>query len=331
MTKRNDIISIILLLAAGLLAGCSDGSQPEQKLPDEIVLKTNVGQMMRGVSPRRVATYDSQAALQTEGSFRCVAYNAESDPLTAYISETTVNWNSSESLWEFNGGADHYYWPLPTTNGGEFPKLDFFAFMPATRPAYIAADPAYTAEHNVTFTCTNLPMVDSLQKKHKEFIYGMALAQNKTNAASGVPLTFVHPFARIRLQLAASHPDIVINRITFKSIKNNGSFVYNHSAGTSTWTPSGDATYLVFTDTLEYTSDPAITAIGEPFIVIPQTWEGEIEVNASWNDWGDTPVPHAVSTTIPAVEWQVGYSYAYTFYITPEDLTVSTTTFTEQW
>ncbi len=66
-------------------------------------------------------------------------------------------------------------------------------------------------------------------------------------------------------------------------------------------------------------------------LVIPQEFAGAIEINASWNDWGDTPVEHTVTTTIPSITWQAGYSYTYTFTITPEDLVVNLTDFTEQW
>jgi hypothetical protein len=38
-----------------------------------------------------------------------------------------------------------------------------------------------------------------------------------------------------------------------------------------------------------------------------------------------------VTATIPAITWQAGYSYTYTFFITPEDLVVNLTDFTEQW
>ena len=65
-------------------------------------------------------------------------------------------------------------------------------------------------------------------------------------------------------------------------------------------------------------------------LVIPQNWTGQIEVNASWNDWGDTPVEHTVTASIPAT-WQPGYSYTYTFNITLEDLVVNLSDFTEQW
>ncbi|MBR6492725.1 MAG: fimbrillin family protein [Paludibacteraceae bacterium] len=330
MTKRNYIVGI-LLLAAGLLAGCSHVNEPDPNRQNEIAVTTGVEQMGRGMAPRYAKTYDNLDSLKNERSFTCVAYEADSDPLTAYIETTTVDWNSGESVWEFNSGADHYYWPLPTSNGGEYPSLDFFAYMPATPPSYIE-NLIYEANHNVSFDCVNLPMGDTLQNSEKEFIYGMALGQNKTNASSGVPLVFKHPFARVKLQLAASHPNIIINNITFKGLKNNGSFVYDHSETTFTWTPTGVATNLAFTDTTEYKNVPASAqAIGKAFIVIPQEWAGEIEVNASWNDWGDTPVPHQLSTTITAVTWRVGYSYTYTFNITPEDLTVNLTNFTEQW
>ena len=318
-----------MLLAAVLLAACN-GSDDVSDLPDgsgsakadEIRLNADVWHVMEGT---RTTTYDNVASLRTEGSFTCTAYNAGT--LTSYISTTTVDWIAGASRWGFNSGNDHYYWPASG-------NLDFFAYMPATLPSYIAADPAltYTAEHNVTFTCSSLPMTNAGQGSSlKEFMFGMALAQNKDNAGTGVPLTFQHPFARIKLQLAASHPNVTINSITFRGIYNNGN--YNHSASPK-WTTTGVAANFVLTLTgnaAVFENNPATpTQIGEYYIMIPQNWAGEIVVNADCLFWGEKKNYPSLTTTIPTT-WQPGYSYTYTFTINPDDLIVNISKFTEQW
>ena len=282
----------------------------------------------------RTTTYDNVASLQTEAHFTCMAYEANSNPLVAYIpTTTTVDWKSTQ--WQFNDGNSHYYWPLPATNGGAWPSLDFFGYMPATPPSYITAGPTYTAAHNVTFTCSGLPMTNAEQNSDlKEFMFGMALGQNYGNAAAGVPLTFQHPFARIKLQLAASHPNVTIYSIKFRSIKNNGNFTYNNSASTSTWVPFGDATDFVLSltgDAAIFDDNPASeTPIGDYYIMIPQNWTGEIEVNANCLYWGEKKNYPSLTTTVPT-NWQPGYSYTYTFNISPDDLIVNVAKFTEQW
>ena len=312
ITKRH--IKLLLLLAAGLLVACSPDEPPQPEAQDEICLNAEVQKVMQK-APCRATTYDNATALQTEAQFTCAAY--EANTLTAYIPTTTVDWNST--AWEFNHGDSHYYWPLPPTNGGSYPSLDFFAYMPATAPTYINSI-TYTSAHNVTFGCSSLPMTNAGQDDLKEFIYGMALGQNKGNASSGVPLQFRHPFAKIVLQLSPSQADIHIDRITFKSIKNNGS--YSHDAG---WTPSGDATNLVLTLDHDYSHDDLIGT----YIMIPQNWAGEIEVVATWTDWGEA-LPHTLTATKPTT-WATGTSYTYTFTIKETDLIVDTSKFTEQW
>ena len=283
---------------------------------------TDVRQVMEG---RRAATFDNATALQTEGSFSCAAYN--SSTLTPYISTTTVNWNAGTSAWAFSGGS-HYYWPLPTTNGGTYPSLDFFAYMPVS-PSNISSISYTPATRNVTFTCTGLPMTNGEQGSSlKEFVFGVATDRNYTNSAAGVPLTFQHPFARIKLQLAASHPNVTIHSITLKGIKNNGS--YDHS-GSPQWTTSGDATDFVLTLNADYDGNPAEEQpLGDYYIMIPQEWGGEIEVNADCLFWGDKKNYPALTTTIPTT-WQPGKSYTYTFNISPDDLRVNIEKFTEQW
>lgn len=301
-----------------LLTACSDDSENTTE-QGEIRLKTDIWQMMEG---SRATTFDNPTALQGEAHFTCAAY--EAGTLTPYIATTTVDWSTTNTQWEFNGGASHYYWPLPATPGGAYPSLDFFGYMPATPPAYIS-DLTYTADHNVTFTCSSLPMTNAGQGSSlKEFIYGRALGQNKGNASSGVPLVFQHPFTKIKMQLKEGHPAITINKITFKTIKNNGS--YSHSGG---WSPSGDATDLVLTLDQAFAYDVAAQEIGT-YIMIPQEWEGDIEVEATWTDWGEQ-LKHALSTKVSTVTWAAGTCYTYTFDITETDLIVNTEKFTEQW
>ena len=352
-TKRNtylwQLLATLLLLATpGMFSACSsdDTNATPATTPDsEIRFKPSVWQVAEGT---RATTYDNATALQNEGSFTCEVYEANS--LTPYINQIQVDWDNSN--WVFSDGK--HYWPATGS-------LDFFAYMPKSDnlPSYIT-NITYAVNANPApepyFICANLPMTytsaytDDESVSHsaegqtsdlKEFIYALAVGQNKagtgTNqpAAGQVALTFQHPFARINLQLAASHPDITINSITFKSLKSGGTCSFNGSSSTwSSLTPSDKTVDFVMTlkeaESL-FNDNTATKQIGPTFLMIPQEWAGAIEVNASWNDWGDTPVAHTVSTTIPAITWLPGYSYTYTFTISTDDLTVDVTNFTEQW
>lgn len=365
------------LISTLLITACSndgaDGSgvtNPNEQTSEEIRLNIKNWQVMQG-APRRAQTYDGESDIknETEG-FRCFIYNGNST--TSYNSNegSVVKWNSSTSKWEFQDGK--HYWPMSG-------NLDFFAYMPATKPSYIKADPTYSiveSHPQASFTCENLPMTYNAATPEagqgsslQEFIWGITIGQNKTNqGTSGVTMKFRHPFACIKFQLAASHPNIIINSITFKGLKTGGICTLNNTAiadtyyyTTSVWsslTPAEGGSDLVMTlaskvddgkgnmvwvtdDVNTFNNDPSnTTPIGGwtgsahdfvNLLVIPQTWTGQIEVNASWNDWGDTPVEHTVTATISSITWQPGYSYTYTFNITLEDLVVNLTDFTEQW
>ena len=332
--KYTALCLFVTLLASACSKDGADGngvSKPNEGTK-EIGIKPDVWKMTEAT---RATTYDN-TTLQTE-SFTVYAYRENTT--TAYIDNKTVSYNAPN--WIITGRP--YYWPA----SGD---LDFFAYMPATPPSYITAGPTYIASHNVTFTCSSLPMTYSSAaptegqgSSLKEFMFGMALSQNGENAGSGVPLQFQHPFARIKLQLAASHPNVTINSITFRTIKNNASFTYNHSASTSTWTPSGDATDFTLTltgDAAVFDNNPNTTVpIGgysagahqnEYFIMIPQNWAGVIVVNADCLYWGEKKNYSSLTTTVPT-NWQPGYSYSYTFNISPDDLKVNIEKFTEQW
>ena len=82
----------LLMFCSLLLAGCSgDSPNDTQGTTNEISIKAQVWQVMQG-APRRAHTYDNAAALQTEAHFTCTAYEANSNPLVAYIPTTTVDW-----------------------------------------------------------------------------------------------------------------------------------------------------------------------------------------------------------------------------------------------
>lgn len=326
MTHINIRIGVMML--AVMLAACSNSDSTDDSTgtspQNEIRLRADVWHVMQGT---RATTYDNNAALQAE-SFKCFAYNGGTT--TAFINGSDVSY--ADSKWAFTDGKK--YWPATGS-------LDFFAYMPAEKPAYISAV-SYTAARTPTITCTSLPMTAATQGADlKEFVWAITTGQNKTDQGeSGVTIKFLHPFARIDFKLSASHPNIIINSITLKGIQNNGTCTLNGT--TSTWTPSGDATDFEMTltgDAATFNNNPntpqpiggyaesAHTSI--PLLMVPQTWAGEIKVNATWDKWG-LPSTQTVSTTIPTT-WAAGYSYTYTLTINEADLIVNTAKYTEQW
>ena len=315
----------LLMFCSLLLAGCSgDGDGRDVPVSEtdktEIRLAADVWNVMEGTRATTIP-----GGTLASGSFTASAYVGNTT--TSYINPVQVNYETGKWVWS----DGKHYWPASG-------NLDFFAYMPATKPTYITAGPNYTTARQPQFTCT-LPMTYNASDTEagqgsslQEFVYALTTGQNKTNAAAGVNLTFKRPFARINFQLAASHPTIRINSITFKGLKSGGTCSFD--GNTSTWsslTPDASTVNFVATINSDFATNVSSQAIGTTYLMVPQTFAGQIEVNASWNDWGDTPVEHTVTATIPSITWQPGYSYTYTFNITPEDLVVNLTDFTEQW
>lgn len=321
MIKDYKYIALGLLFSLLITACSKDGAdgndvtKPNEQTK-EIRFNADVWKMAEATR----ATILNNTYLITNG-FICTAYTANSSTANGdvNIENNHVTWNGSR--WVFDGGTRN--WPAGS--------LDFFAYMPSMIPAYIknTSDAPSAVTYNagtVQFKCDNLDQADMT-----EFVYALALDQNKagTNTSTQptpgqVALNFLHPFTRIILRLSENHPAIRINTITFKSIKKSGS--YNNG----TWTPSGDVTDLVWTINTSYPTQVDARVINDSYLVIPQTWAGAIDVNATWNVWGESQTK-TVSTTLSSVTWQRGNSYTYTFTITPTDLTVNTSKFTEQW
>ncbi len=314
LNKQNIIRCAIVTMATALLAACSGDDITENGGGDagEIRLNADCWQVMKGT--RAATFFDNAAQLEAEtGGFMCCVYDYGTT--TPYFDAVSVIYDDEEDAWKFQDGK--HYWPATGA-------LDFFAYMPATVPSYItdvsdvAGQVTYTSG-TPQFKCVALPVTVSGQDAIKEFIYALTTNQDKAHqGATGVALTFKHPFARIKLQFDDyDHSNITINSITLKGIKNNGT--YSHTEG---WTPTGEASNFTVTTLADYNE-------ASPFLVVPQDWGGEITVNATWTDWGE-PMPHNVSTTVPTT-WEPGYSYTYNLTLSKYALVVETTKYTEQW
>ncbi|MBP3750147.1 MAG: fimbrillin family protein [Prevotella sp.] len=300
-------MAFTLLAATSLLAGCSgDDSFNGNGNSNAIAFNTNVNGFFS-----KASTYNSNDDLKTEGSFTCAAYNATTT--TPYIDATTVVWNDTENdganKWQFANGIKHG-WPGASA-------LDFFAYMPATKPDYITSI-SYPSARSAQFVCTLPPD----QSSTKEFVCALATDKTKANSSTGVSMEFKHHFARLRFAMSdASGDNVTINSVTISGIKTTGTCTFDGT--TSTWEPSGDNSSLTAT---------AINGT-TPYLVIPNTYAAEaitITVNATWTGISSTTV-NKTATNNKTITWEPGYSYLFTLKLSGDILIVDTEKFTEQW
>lgn len=166
-------------------------------------------------------------------------------------------------------------------------------------------------------------MTNAGQSSIKEFIYALTTGQNKADqGASGVTMTFKHPFARVCFKLSAeSGTNVTVNSITIPNLYTGGTFT--HSSGWAS--PTGDTDLVI-------SGNPAGNpATGDSYyLVIPNNYGTKtFSVNFTWKEWDED---HNTTFTTPLdINWQAGYSYTYKLTITKDDLKVDIEKFTEQW
>lgn len=319
-TKRH--IRILLLLAAGLLAGCVREDPPTPETQEEIRLDASVWQMMQGAPSRRVSTYESATFPQNGESFRCFIYNANSTTSYNASEGSLVTWNSSTSKWEFNDGK--HYWPASDA-------LDFFAYMPTTVPSYITdmsdvASKVTYAARNPQFKCT-LPVTPAGQEDLTEFVLALTTNQSKANpGATGVMMTFMHPFAKIKFQLSSATTDnVTVTSISMGGLVTSGSCSFDGT--TSTWSNQSGSETMSISETLRRHATE-----GTPYLLmVPNEYEDSknLSVTATWTEWGEV---HTQTYSTPlTIEWVAGYSYTYNLTITRNELIVDVAKYTEQW
>ena len=320
-------MAFTLLAATSLLAGCSGddfngNGNVNGNNSNTITFNTNVSNFIS-----KAATYDNNN-LKAEGSFACAAYEANT-PYT-FFEPTKVIWDSSDNKWKF---AEGQYWKYASA-------LDFFAYMPATKPSYISSI-SYGTARQPQFVCTNLPMGAGEQDVLKEFVCALTTGRTKDNSASGVSMKFYHPFAR--LKFVVSGPDVTINSVTLSGLATSGTCTFDGTNSTyidengicnflnsdtsagimPTWSSrSGNADLVVnnFDGTTSY-------------LVIPNTYAAGaigIAVNATWTSLSNITV-NKTATNNAELTWQPGYSYTFTLSLSGDILKVEINKFTEQW
>ena len=289
---------LLVLLAAGLLAGCTadetdvDGSEIRFKVTEWQSMETT-----------RATTLPEGTI--TSGSFKVDAYMDETS--NKYIDDQLVSYTTGQ--WLF---VNKYYWPQSN-------NLTFVAYMPTSLPGntfITKASPAYNYTDGPSFVCTNLPMSNAGQYTLKEFVYAVAKDQNKaTQGSTGVALTFHHTMAKLNLFVMKPHRKVTINKITFKNLYNYGTYVHN----TRVWTPTGSPTNLVITpDPISDLDANAteLTTISNPLLMMPQSYTAANQIEVKLQYWKLDGSGKEEELTItfnnPISEWEIGKSYNYT-------------------
>ena len=311
-----------ILLAAGLLAGCSRDAEPTMQ--QEIAVTSGVTGMQK-----RIRSINNNTTLQTK-DIKIDAYYADTE--TKLLDGVKLHYNTDE--WVFwNGSAQvHYYWPFEgskTGSGDDASTLDFVGFCPYDAPAYITGSD-YDAEDGASFTCDiSSYMTHTAQADMQEYV--MAVLPDQTYAiqaaapGGALPMVFKHPFALVKFVLASgSGTHVTVDSIAIAGLYTGGTFTYDGT--TMNWAGTGSASLEIKGLSL-HTEGTTETV---QMLVIPKNYGAKtLSVRGTWDDWSDV-AKHTISADVD-MNWQPGYSYTYNLTVSKYALTVDGTQFTEQW
>lgn len=336
--KKNKTYIGLILLAAGLLAGCSGSEGGEDVVPQN----THAGQqaelrLTANNMPTRATTIDNNTQLRGY-NLKIDAYYHDTE--TKFLDAKTLHYDSSEpAAWKFwNTSTDlqeHYYWPFEGStvtiagNPVVASTLDFVGFCPFEKPEYIGT-PTYNHSTGVSFTCdmSGYMTLDD-QEDMDEFIVSVLPNQTlatQTAAGGALPMVFKHPFALIKFTItAASGTHVQINSIKLTGLKTGGTCTYDGT--TMAWSDLTGSADMTLTQTLKNGG----TTEGTPFMVIPNNYGSKfLTVNATWDDWSN-PVTISDYGTDVDFNWEAGRIYTYNLTLDKFGLIVDIAKYTEQW
>ena len=321
----------MLLLAAGLLAGCAVEPPEVKTHQTEIAVKTNLTPMRK-----RANTIDNAGELRTY-DLKIDAYFHGTD--TKYLNGVKLHYNASEWMFWDGSAQLHYYWPIegsvydPDGVNITNMSLDFVGFCPydlPNEPSYITATD-YDHTTGVTFTCdvSSYMTVDD-QADMQEFLIAVLDSQTlaKQTAADGaLPLQFKHPFALVKFVInAASGEHVKINRICIAELHTGGTCTYDGT--TMSW-----GNYSVATDSMKIVQTLKVggtTETSPAFVVIPKSYGKKyLTVNATWDEWSNVTISD-YGTDVD-INWEPGRIYTYNLTLDKYGLKVDAGKYTEQW
>ena len=317
-------IGMMLLLAAGLLVGCSHDGEPTQRR--EIAVRTGVA----GVQ-RRAAVINNNDDLHTY-DLKIDAYYHTSE--TKYLDGVKLRYDASE--WKFwnneePGAQVHYYWPFDgskTAEGVTASTLDFVGFCPFDAPSNID-NIDYDKDAGVSFDCDMSHYMDLAgQDTLQEYLIAVLDSQTletQTTAGGALRMQFKHPLAQVKFTItAASGEHVQINSIGITATPTSGTCTFN--GADMTWDVSGsDVDTMKIAQTLKVGS----TTESTPVFIIPDAGTKYLIVNATWDEWSDVTISN-YGTDVDFT-WEPGRSYTYNLTLDQYGLKVDTVRFTEQW
>ncbi len=324
---------MMILLAAGLLAGCCcHKDEPVQR--HEIAMKTGVSGMLR-----RANTIDNNTALQGK-DLKIDAYFH--DRTDKYLDGKKLHYDlghTPSAAWVFWDGSaqEHYYWPAtgavfePSGVNITYTALDFVGYCPFDKPAYIGT-PTYAVATGVSFTCdVSSYMTNTAQASMQEYLIAVLdsqTLQTQTDAGGALPMQFKHPFALVKFVIAAeSGTHVSVDSIAIAGLHTAGTCTYDGSTMTWSSLSGSDALKIVPDDALQVGTAHTQTVA---MMVIPNNYGAKtLGVRASWDDW--SVVEDQTITADVNFNWEAGYSYTYNLTVTPYALKVDISKYTEQW
>jgi len=327
----------MVLLAAGLLAGCAVETPEVKTHQTEIAVKTNLTPMRK-----RANTINNVTALQGY-DLKIDAYFHGTD--TKYLDGVKLHYNESEWMFWDGSAQLHYYWPIegsvydPDGVNITNMSLDFVGFCPYEKPSYIGT-PTYNHATGASFTATlpttTVAAVDymtignqaSLQEHLIAVLDSQTLAK-QTAAGGALPLQFKHPFALVKFVLnAASGTHVQIDSISIAELNTGGTCTYNGT--TMSWGSYTGSGTLIIREVLKI---GGTTETSTGFVVIPQNYGTKyLTVSATWDDWSH---PDKVTISDYGTEvdlnWEAGRIYTYNLTLDKYGLKVDAGKYTEQW
>lgn len=325
----------MVLLAAGLLAGCAVDTPEVKTHQTEIAVKTNLTPMRK-----RANTIDNMTAFQ--------GYNLKIDAYfhgteTKYLDGVKLRYNESEWMfWDGTPGAQvHYYWPIEGSvydpSSAAVSSLDFVGFCPYEKPSYIGTptyDPATGgASFTATLPTTTVAAVDYMtlenQASLQEYLIAVLPEQTyatQTAAGGALPLQFKHPFALVKFVLnAASGEHVQINSISIAELNTGGTCTYNGT--TMSWGSYTGSGTLIIREVLKI---GGATETSTGFVVIPNNYGTKyLTVNATWDEWSNVTISDY--GTDVNLNWEAGRIYTYNLTLDKYGLKVNIEKYTEQW